>query len=58
MNLGETKIVVEFSLEERDQLCEYFLHEMCPDSSGKTTMPDEIYHLLKQLGMMLAPDWC
>lgn len=48
-----SKVVVEFTLEERDILATYLNHEM--SSEGMT---DSVYEVLKELGHVLAPGWC
>lgn len=63
IQLVESKIVVEFTLEEREALAQYLLHDMQQaiyDSDGQVIylMEIETYDILKALGRTLAPDWC
>lgn len=53
MKLGESKIVVEFSLEERDDLVDWIRHELTDNN-----IPHKVYDILKELGALLAPGWC
>lgn len=53
MEVIDDGITVKFSLQERDELATYILHEMDSES-----MSIEAWDLLRNLGRLLAPDWC
>lgn len=52
MEIVEGSVTLKLTLRERDILANYIHHEM--DASS---ISDEVFDTLRELGSLLAPDW-
>lgn len=53
---SETRVVIEFTLEERDELANLFLREMTMNDKH-IELPGTAWDILRNIGLTLAPSW-